>query len=115
MECHAAAFRLTYKQVRGWFVEKRRREKRENKTTEELGGRNGSGAGAPRVVKHCLSKAKAPSLSRYKQTKMNGNHIQELLTPDYILKKVFRKDGPPLGVEFDSLPSRALFHSTGKN
>ncbi|PQP97827.1 hypothetical protein Pyn_00350 [Prunus yedoensis var. nudiflora] len=43
MECHAAAFRLTYKQVRGWFVEKRRREKRENKTTEELGGRNGSG------------------------------------------------------------------------
>ncbi|XP_021819888.1 homeobox-DDT domain protein RLT3 isoform X1 [Prunus avium] len=112
MECHAAAFRLTYKQVRGWFVEKRRREKRENKTTEELGGRNGSGAGAPRVVKHCLSKAKAPSLSRYKQTKMNGNHIQELLTPDYILKKVFRKDGPPLGVEFDSLPSRALFHST---
>lgn len=31
-----------------------------------------------------------------------------LLSPDCILKKVFRKDGPPLGVEFDSLPSHAF-------
>ncbi|KAF5183056.1 Homeobox-ddt domain protein rlt3 [Thalictrum thalictroides] len=30
---------------------------------------------------------------------------------DYILKKVFRKDGPPLGVKFDPLPPGA-FHST---
>ncbi|KAK2988514.1 hypothetical protein RJ640_026742, partial [Escallonia rubra] len=27
-----------------------------------------------------------------------------LLSPDYILSKIFRKDGPPLGVEFDSPP-----------
>ncbi|XP_057955233.1 homeobox-DDT domain protein RLT3 isoform X2 [Malania oleifera] len=32
------------------------------------------------------------------------------LTADYILKKVFRKDGPPLGVEFDSLPSGVFCH-----
>ncbi|XP_058183362.1 homeobox-DDT domain protein RLT3 [Rhododendron vialii] len=31
-----------------------------------------------------------------------------LLSPDCILKKVFRKDGPPLGVEFDTLPSYAF-------
>lgn len=31
-----------------------------------------------------------------------------LLSPDCILKKVFRKDGPPLGIEFDSLPSHAF-------
>ncbi|KAL6989131.1 hypothetical protein U1Q18_014883 [Sarracenia purpurea var. burkii] len=31
-----------------------------------------------------------------------------LLSSDHILKKVFRKDGPPLGVEFDSLPSQAF-------
>ncbi|KAA8539034.1 hypothetical protein F0562_025726 [Nyssa sinensis] len=33
-----------------------------------------------------------------------------LLRPDYILKKVFRKDGPPLGVEFDSLSSQAFLY-----
>ncbi|THG21669.1 hypothetical protein TEA_000298 [Camellia sinensis var. sinensis] len=33
-----------------------------------------------------------------------------LLSPDSILKKVFRKDGPPLGDEFDSLPSQAFQH-----
>ncbi|KAA8534625.1 hypothetical protein F0562_032116 [Nyssa sinensis] len=33
-----------------------------------------------------------------------------LLSPDYILKKVFRKDSPPLGVEFDSLPSQAFLY-----
>ncbi|KAE9451223.1 hypothetical protein C3L33_16855, partial [Rhododendron williamsianum] len=31
-----------------------------------------------------------------------------LLSPDCILKKVFRKDGPALGVEFDTLPSYAF-------
>lgn len=31
--------------------------------------------------------------------------LQDMLfTPEYILQKVFRKDGPPLGVDFDSLP-----------
>ncbi|XP_057471021.1 homeobox-DDT domain protein RLT3-like isoform X2 [Actinidia eriantha] len=32
------------------------------------------------------------------------------LSTDFILKKVFRKDGPPLGVEFDSLSSQAFLH-----
>lgn len=32
----------------------------------------------------------------------------DLLSPDYILRKVLRKDGPPLGVEFDNLPSHAF-------
>ncbi|KAM1165207.1 hypothetical protein PS2_024417 [Malus domestica] len=111
MECHAAAFGLTYKQVRGWFVEKRRREKRGNRTSE-------LGAGATGIDKHGPSRTKAPPSSRYMKTslltkkeRMKWNHIQELLTPDYILKKVFRKDGPPLGVEFDSLPSGARCHS----
>ncbi|KAM2993564.1 hypothetical protein FF2_045649 [Malus domestica] len=111
MECHAAAFGLTYKQVRGWFVEKRRREKRGNRTSE-------LGAGDTRIVKHGRSKTKASSSSRYMKTslfnkkeRMKWKHVQELLTPDNILKKVFRKDGPPLGVEFDPLPSGALCHS----
>ncbi|KAK9061380.1 hypothetical protein SSX86_018561 [Deinandra increscens subsp. villosa] len=32
----------------------------------------------------------------------------DLLSPEYILRKVFRKDGPPVGVEFDDLPSHAF-------
>lgn len=44
---------------------------------------------------------------------MNGNdyrlRLQEVLySSDYILTKIFRKDGPPLGVEFDSLPSSSF-------
>lgn len=114
MECHATVFGLTYKQVRGWFVERRRREKRKNIASELLSGRNGLGIAATRVAKLIPSshKTKAPSSLKSKKKKMKPNHIQELQNPDYLLKRVFRKDGPPLGVEFDSLPSRALWHST---
>lgn len=115
MECHATVFGLTYKQVRGWFVERRRREKRKNIASELLSGRNGLGIAATRVAKLIPSshRTKAPSSLKSKKKKMKPNHIQELQNPDYLLKRVFRKDGPPLGVEFDSLPSRALWHSTG--
>ncbi|KAK4431168.1 Homeobox-DDT domain protein RLT3 [Sesamum alatum] len=35
--------------------------------------------------------------------------LQEVLyTPEYIFTKIFRKDGPPLGDQFDSLPSNAF-------
>lgn len=44
---------------------------------------------------------------------MNDNdyrlRLQEVLfNSDYILQKIFRKDGPALGVEFDSLPENAF-------
>ncbi|KAI3458724.1 hypothetical protein Pfo_015387 [Paulownia fortunei] len=44
---------------------------------------------------------------------MNDNdyrlRLQEVLyTPEYIFTKIFRKDGPPLGDQFDSLPSNAF-------
>lgn len=32
----------------------------------------------------------------------------DLYSPDYILKKIFRKDGPPLGSQFDFLPDNAF-------
>ncbi|KAK1259058.1 hypothetical protein QJS04_geneDACA005525 [Acorus gramineus] len=37
--------------------------------------------------------------------------LQILVSPEYILKKVFRKDGPPLGVEFETLPDGAFGRS----
>ena len=137
MEDNAAALGLTYKQVRGWFIERRRRDKRENgsivpscsassKKNPILTTRVGSGTIAARKVLKgdpLLHKAKAslslisnrPSTveTRIPKRKRKPILLQHLLTSDYILKKVFRKEGPPLGVEFDSLPSRAFCCHTG--
>lgn len=42
------------------------------------------------------------------------HRLQEVLyTPEVIFAKIFRKDGPPLGDEFDPLPSNAF--PGGKN
>ncbi|KAK2647491.1 hypothetical protein Ddye_014980 [Dipteronia dyeriana] len=129
MEDLAESLDLTFKQVRTWFVEKRRREKSDNgidlpsppnKKLPHPTGRNGVGiVAATKIVKGrdssiCNRLIKTPSTSlKYKpmsSTVENGIGrrrqkniiLQDLLTPDYILKKVFRKDGPPLGSEFDS-------------
>ncbi|XP_022758848.1 homeobox-DDT domain protein RLT3-like isoform X2 [Durio zibethinus] len=135
MEGYAAALGLTLKQVKGWFVEKRRRDKRDNgiiipiHSMEKLPApkeRNAAGISAVRknpkgrdLLVHNRSNSGAVLYSRYKSI-FSENRFgkkkkkillpQDLLSPQYILKKVFRKDGPPLGVEFDSLPSRSFFH-----
>ncbi|XP_015868893.1 homeobox-DDT domain protein RLT3 [Ziziphus jujuba] len=44
------------------------------------------------------------------RNKKQNQLLQDLFNPNYILKKVFRKDGPPLGVEFDSPPPPAFSH-----
>lgn len=55
------------------------------------------------------SKSAGKKKQRQQQQFMNENdyrlRLQEVLfSSEYILKKIFRKDGPPLGVEFDSMP-----------
>ncbi|CAM8918055.1 unnamed protein product [Rhodiola kirilowii] len=70
MEKYAASLRLTRKQVRGWFVERRRKDKREN-------------GGHERTSAYYAEKFRA------------------------ICRKILRKDGPPLGVEFNSIPDRS--------
>ncbi|PIN09263.1 hypothetical protein CDL12_18165 [Handroanthus impetiginosus] len=50
---------------------------------------------------------------QHQQVFMNGNdfrlRLQEVLyTPEFIFTKIFRKDGPPLGDQFDSLPENAF-------
>ncbi|KAJ7958982.1 Homeobox-DDT domain protein RLT3 [Quillaja saponaria] len=134
MEDYAADLGLAYKQVRDWFVEKRRREKKEKKLMVPpcytlgkrpaiLDRRNVFGVPAAiKIDKQNMSshKAKAPLCSRYDtvvtrtvKKKEKSKCLQDLLTPDYILKKLFQKDGPPLGVEFDYLPSRTCHRQTG--
>lgn len=40
--------------------------------------------------------------------------LQEIMfSPEHIIEKIFRKDGPPLGDEFDSLSSRAFQRCEG--
>ncbi|GLT94283.1 hypothetical protein SLE2022_120320 [Rubroshorea leprosula] len=86
IEDYAAALGLTYEQVRKWFSDKRRRKKK--------------GGGAENL------KQRDPLICN--RTKTSGGEerksrlIQDLMTPGYILAKVFRKDGPTLGAEFDS-------------
>ncbi|XP_057476389.1 homeobox-DDT domain protein RLT3 isoform X2 [Actinidia eriantha] len=51
--------------------------------------------------------------SKGRKKELRTHHLRlhdVFLSTDFILKKVFRKDGPPLGVEFDSLSSQAFRH-----
>ncbi|KAF5726514.1 hypothetical protein HS088_TW22G00192 [Tripterygium wilfordii] len=87
----AAVLGFSCKQIRGWFIEKRRRD--ETMSTIVV---------TPRVANR--EKSAAASSSQF----LKPIIIQELVTADYILTKIFRKDGPPLGAEFVSPPSRAF-------
>lgn len=136
MEGYAAALGLTLKEVKGWFVERRRRDKRDYgimlpihsmKKLHAPNARNVGGVSAGRKnpkgqgsLFHNRSNTGAALCSRYKSAFSTANKrkkkmllLQDLSSPQYILKKVFRKDGPPLGVEFDSLPSQAFCHCKG--
>ncbi|XP_038713535.1 homeobox-DDT domain protein RLT3-like [Tripterygium wilfordii] len=94
----SAVLGLSCKQIRGWFMEKRRRDKR-----------IGTIVVPPRVTNR--EKSTAASSSKF----IKPIIIQELLPADYILTKIFWKDGPPLGAEFDSPPSRAFSCCASRN
>ncbi|GMH07840.1 hypothetical protein Nepgr_009680 [Nepenthes gracilis] len=92
IEDYAFALGLTCKQVRGWFIERRRKEKKAEEINES-------------------KKKRKKSYSSLEQGEVDENTKRSILmhdmlySPDFILKKVFRKDGPPVGVEFDTIPS----------
>lgn len=140
MKDYAAALGLTYKQVRGWFFERRRKEKNENgmrvsPSKRIVRAKYGIGIMAAKKIIRRVSLAdhtrgNGASSSKYirglraQHWRCFDNHDmrtvererilnEDLLTPDHILKKVFRKDGPPLGVEFDSLPSSSFCRCAG--
>ncbi|XP_021745180.1 homeobox-DDT domain protein RLT3-like isoform X2 [Chenopodium quinoa] len=108
LEDYSSALGLTYEQVRRWYVERRRRDNPD-------AGRN---IGVNRSVQ---STAKGKSKMKKKKNLSSlelGEHgdftirpglIQDMLySSDHIFKKIFRKDGPPLGVEFDPLPETSF-------
>ena len=115
MEDYASALGLTYEQVRRWFIERRRRDKQN--ANRSRGG--GSKSGGNRAKKCKMKNNKNVSnwaAGEDGNTRRGPLLAQDMLySPDYILKKVFRKDGPPLGMEFDRLPSTAFQGSCGSS
>lgn len=82
------------------------RQNSTRKKTEDCAVENG--------VKISKNNRKRRNIAKKKrQLFMNENdyrlRLQEVLyNPDYIIQKIFRKDGPDLGVEFDSLPDNSF-------
>ncbi|KAG1359055.1 Homeobox-DDT domain protein RLT3 [Cocos nucifera] len=124
MEECAVSLNLTYNQIRTWFVERRRKEKKENealsksKSSEvvELESDQSNDVAFFADGRHVRQKDKhsAPIMRRTNiSEKKHLICLQVLFSKDYILKKVFRKDGPPLGVEFDPPSGNAFSCGTG--
>ncbi|XP_068648262.1 homeobox-DDT domain protein RLT3-like [Aristolochia californica] len=152
MEQYATSLNLTYEQVRKWFAERRRKEKKETENVLCSTGETVLGGGGDQTTLDSTSSRSAgnrknmrSSFTRRGRTSKSSSklsqdeslelewskegcaeredqltspaqirnckqrkqfyHVQDMLSPDYILKKVFRKDGPPLGGEFDSPPA----------
>ncbi|KAK4747325.1 hypothetical protein SAY87_026362 [Trapa incisa] len=132
MEEYAVTLGLTLKQVQRWFVDKRKRDEKNNGTgcsscSSKEGlvpkGRVGANEKIRRQKPFLGRKTSRANLltSRYglitsAERRIVAANIMKrpiclqdmLLTPEYILQKLFRKDGPPLGTEFDSLPAWAF-------
>ncbi|KAG2542131.1 hypothetical protein PVAP13_9NG570128 [Panicum virgatum] len=114
---YATCVGLTYNQVRIWFKERRRKERREMEAIRSHMERQLSAqSSGPRSSSSSSSCDQDPmygtSCSRpefgSRSTSIVGEEstvLSQILFPkDYILRKIFRKDGPPLGSEFDPLP-----------
>ena len=115
MEDYASALGLTYEQVRRWFIERRRRDK-QNANRSRGGGSKSGGNRAKKCEMKNNKNVSNWAAGEDGNTRRGPLLAQDMLySPDYILKKVFRKDGPPLGMEFDRLPSTAFQGSCGSS
>ncbi|KAJ4791039.1 Homeodomain-like transcriptional regulator [Rhynchospora pubera] len=102
----AESIGLTYNQVKTWFKERRRKEKREieglkNQSASSVSSLTSSKVSVGLSRKTCVSLA---------ERKRRFVQMQVLFPKDYVLRKVFRKDGPPLGMEFEAPPLRSTGH-----
>ncbi|CAN6313415.1 unnamed protein product [Urochloa humidicola] len=113
---YATCVGLTYSQVRIWFKERRRKERKEMETIgshmeRQLSARS-SGPRSSSSSSSCnedpMCGISCPRQEFDSSTSIVGEECtvpsQVLFPKDYILRKIFRKDGPPLGSEFDPLP-----------
>ncbi|VVB01384.1 unnamed protein product [Arabis nemorensis] len=100
---------LTVKEVRGWFKRRRSRSKG-GKSLANLGvGEKNHQSYSGSCMRSSTSSScsfGAAAEKRCSVGRRKANH-QVSLTSQHILAKIFRKDGPVLGSEFDHLPSGA--------
>ncbi|KAL4200597.1 hypothetical protein AMTRI_Chr02g211950 [Amborella trichopoda] len=151
MREYARALRLTYKQIRGWFSDRRRRDrqhglcfssrkplssskrareldhnmestlakKTNNRTFLDYGTENNplscnskSASAKKNNSNSCkaLEQRQKNRVARIKYSRSGRKLLghQYIMSADQILQSVFRKDGPPLGSEFDPLPQGAF-------
>jgi hypothetical protein len=95
---------LTYNQVRIWFKERRRKERREMETIGAHMERQLSSRSSGPTNTSSSNQAPMSETSSISIGEEPTDRQQVLFPKDYILRKIFRKDGPPLGNEFDPLP-----------
>lgn len=105
MDGYAAALNLTYKQIRTWFVERRRREKRDKEAHSPT----------KKPIKDHIQVCRKDKRRAPASSNKQPGHLQVILSKGYIMKRIFRKDGPPLGVEFDLIPENAFNINTPKD
>lgn len=120
LETYAATLGLTCRQVQGWFAQKRRRDKREDEmivsstgNEHRLSRRNESDLTHAGRTQNSKNKFKTMVEGNIVNRRKRFDSMQSLLSSDYNLMKVFRKDGPPLGLEFDHIPSGAFLRCKG--
>lgn len=107
---YATFLGLTFEQVRKWFSDKRRRG-RKNGGTKILKQLDPFIHDRTEITTLFPAKdncTTAPHENSSGGERRKAGLIQDLLTPGYILAKVFRKDGPTLGADFDSPPQGFL-------
>ncbi|XP_073007823.1 homeobox-DDT domain protein RLT3 [Typha latifolia] len=132
MEEYAVSLDLTYSQVRIWFVERRRKERKE-KEKHHFHKKDNQGVARTHTL-DCSSRwscngrlAKStnrflgPELKKSVAKSINSAgkkrfvRLQVLFPKDYILRKIFRKDGPTLGSQFDPIPQKVFgYHTDGR-
>jgi Homeodomain len=107
----AESIGLTYNQVKTWFKERRRKEKREIEGLKKESNSSISGLTSTKVN---VNQSRKTTLN-LAQKKRRFVQMQVLFPKDYILRRVFRKDGPTLGMEFDSPSQRSTGYKKGEH
>ncbi|XP_010450235.1 PREDICTED: homeobox-DDT domain protein RLT3-like isoform X1 [Camelina sativa] len=106
MEDMGKSLGLTVKEVRGWFKRRTSRGKGMISPADDVvGAENPQSYNTSRIrTSRCDFRAVVKKISSVETRKAN---CQELFTSQHILAKIFRKDGPTLGSEFDHPSSGA--------
>lgn len=91
-----------------------KKKKQDRNCRKDSGRRSAEQSGAGKGV-NCRRNGNTTKRKSTQQQFVNGEdyrfRLQEVLySPEHIFSKIFRKDGPPLGGEFDSVPEQAFLH-----